>query len=300
MKIAKPLIAVVAVLTLAPISLGAEVIIPFLDIRSTGVFNHNAQVSNVMYDINDGNGFQPSPINNPSVGDPILVQMTYGLLDLDGDFTNNDEITFTMQWTKIGEDGGALRFFGQGADTGFGNLNDVEVSLVEVTGTTTDNGDEVVFDGFTGAAAGFGGNVGGIDRNVEINGVQVGVDAADTGGFQFSVESVDFDAPAPTVTFDNSGFNRVLNGDYNSDGIVDAADYTVWRDGGSPDSSQAGYDLWDLNYREVGGTGSVVARNYDLQFSTVAPPPAFAVPEPASAMMLLLGSLAAVGRKARR
>jgi len=39
-----------------------------------------------------------------------------------------------------------------------------------------------------------------------------------------------------------------LPGDYNGNGIVDAADYTVWRDGGSPDSSQTGYDVWKANF----------------------------------------------------
>jgi hypothetical protein len=60
-----------------------------------------------------------------------------------------------------------------------------------------------------------------------------------------------------------------LPGDYNSDGVVDAADYTEWRDGNSPDDSQAGYDLWAANY------GSTNA------------PPAASVPEPASALVLL-------------
>ena len=61
-----------------------------------------------------------------------------------------------------------------------------------------------------------------------------------------------------------------LPGDYNSDGVVDAADYTVWRDGNSPDDSQAGYDLWAANYG-----------------ATNAPATSSAVPEPTSAMILL-------------
>jgi len=39
-----------------------------------------------------------------------------------------------------------------------------------------------------------------------------------------------------------------LAADYNGNGIVDAADYTVWRDGNSPDSGQTGYDLWKSNF----------------------------------------------------
>ncbi|QDV75882.1 PEP-CTERM sorting domain-containing protein [Botrimarina mediterranea] len=60
-----------------------------------------------------------------------------------------------------------------------------------------------------------------------------------------------------------------LTGDYNSDGKVDAADYTVWRDGNSPDSSQTGYDAWADNY---GATST---------------PPAVSVPEPTSLAVLL-------------
>ncbi|MEQ8848684.1 PEP-CTERM sorting domain-containing protein [Botrimarina sp.] len=59
-----------------------------------------------------------------------------------------------------------------------------------------------------------------------------------------------------------------LAGDYNNDGLVDAADYTVWRDGDSPDSSQAGYDLWASNY----GAGGASAA---------------ATPEPSAAALLL-------------
>jgi hypothetical protein len=65
-----------------------------------------------------------------------------------------------------------------------------------------------------------------------------------------------------------------LQGDYNGDGIVNAADYTVWRDGGSPDDSQAGYDLWKANFGTSGsGSGSA------------------AVPEPAGVALGLVGLL---------
>jgi hypothetical protein len=48
----------------------------------------------------------------------------------------------------------------------------------------------------------------------------------------------------------------VAGADYNGDGTVNAADYAVWRDGGSPDDSIAGYNLWRANFGNAGGAGS--------------------------------------------
>lgn len=79
-------------------------------------------------------------------------------------------------------------------------------------------------------------------------------------------------------------FTAGLPGDYNADGMVDAADYTVWRDGGSPDNSQAGYDLWAGNY----GTTTPNATG-----NTASQP----VPEPAAAVSLLLACLGAMVRR---
>jgi hypothetical protein len=68
-----------------------------------------------------------------------------------------------------------------------------------------------------------------------------------------------------------------LPGDYNDDGTVGAADYTVWRDGGSPDDSQAGYDLWKANFGDTTGDGGAAA----------------SVPEPASFAMAIVASCCA-------
>ena len=69
-----------------------------------------------------------------------------------------------------------------------------------------------------------------------------------------------------------------LLGDYNGDGVVDAADYVVWR---KNDGSQAGYDLWRASFERT--TGSVSGALFDS--------PTNAVPEPTAALMLLAGML---------
>jgi len=80
------------------------------------------------------------------------------------------------------------------------------------------------------------------------------------------------DTPAPAL------------GDYNGDLIVNAADYTVWRDGNSPDDTVAGYNLWKANY----------GKSYALPSSAVS------VPEPTSVAMLLgLVSLFGVAQRRR-
>ncbi|MCI0332991.1 MAG: PEP-CTERM sorting domain-containing protein, partial [Planctomycetes bacterium] len=67
-----------------------------------------------------------------------------------------------------------------------------------------------------------------------------------------------------------------LDGDYNNDGKVDAADFVVWR---KTDGSQAGYDTWRANFGNALGSGAAVGS-------------AAGVPEPASiALIVVAGCL---------
>jgi Glucose / Sorbosone dehydrogenase/Dockerin type I domain len=88
------------------------------------------------------------------------------------------------------------------------------------------------------------------------------------------------------------GDAHVPFGDYNRDGIVNAADYTVWRDtlgqsvvpgtradgNGNGKIDQSDYDLWTMNFGHVAGAGAEDA---------------IPVPEPSS--LVLVSSLACVG-----
>jgi hypothetical protein len=92
-----------------------------------------------------------------------------------------------------------------------------------------------------------------------------------------------------------------LDGDFNTDGVVDAADYTVWRDGLGSTYVQSDYDVWTANYGASNGpettfrTGSVV---FD---SALAGGASLAIPEPATAMLagLAVVSLGLVRRGER-
>jgi hypothetical protein len=95
-----------------------------------------------------------------------------------------------------------------------------------------------------------------------------------------------------------------IAGDYNGDGFVDAADYTVWRNNlGAPDESaiqnngdglngvdSADYSLWKTHFGGPTGAGSAVG------FGGVST----AVPEPATWTMFLIGSFAVAATRHRR
>jgi hypothetical protein len=69
-----------------------------------------------------------------------------------------------------------------------------------------------------------------------------------------------------------------LQGDYNNDGTVDAADYVVWRKNPSAfGDDPAGYNLWRTNFgRTVSGGSNVLSADVT-------------VPEPATRLVLILG-----------
>ena len=66
-----------------------------------------------------------------------------------------------------------------------------------------------------------------------------------------------------------------FSGDYNSDGLVDGADYAVWRKSGD---AQDGYNTWRANFGRAAGGGGMSNAT---------------VPEPATAVLFVLG--AAIG-----
>ncbi|HEY3396012.1 MAG TPA: PEP-CTERM sorting domain-containing protein, partial [Lacipirellulaceae bacterium] len=72
-----------------------------------------------------------------------------------------------------------------------------------------------------------------------------------------------------------------LDGDFNNDGKVDAADYVVWR---KTDGTQPGYDEWRTNFGRTSGSGAGLD--------------AAGVPEPSSLLLVLAAcSLVACARR---
>jgi len=104
-------------------------------------------------------------------------------------------------------------------------------------------------------------------------------------------------ATAPT----NTAFRGVafvappagVAGDYNGNGIVDGADYVLWRDGGTlqndpnPGNPTAQYNFWRSRFGATSGGGAALGGSA-------------AVPEPASAILMLVGLAAFRLRRAQR
>ena len=106
-----------------------------------------------------------------------------------------------------------------------------------------------------------------IDIRNGINAVSPGVAVYDSSGGHQNHLHIDIKTPARQAGIAN------LSGDFNLDGVVDAADYTVWRDGLGATLTAADFNTWRNNY----GASQASAAT-----ST-------AVPEPSAALLLLLG-----------
>jgi hypothetical protein len=94
-----------------------------------------------------------------------------------------------------------------------------------------------------------------------------------------------------TVT-DDGVFSGTLSppgdpGDFNNDGKVDAADYVVWRKGVGSRFNGTHHSQWRSRFGATSGTGSVAAS-------------AAAIPEPAGAVLIVLGFATLLLRRASR
>jgi hypothetical protein len=111
-------------------------------------------------------------------------------------------------------------------------------------------------------------------------------DLGPNGTAPWGVVDVNLDAryiwgPAPNF-WDERYFSAailpVLNGDFNKDGSVDAADYVTWRKGLGTAYTETDYDVWRANFGEVLNSGLAAGSSSQ-------------VPEPSIAI-LLSGALA--------
>lgn len=207
-----------------------------------------------------GNGFINASVVNHGTFNPAAD------LDIAGNYTESDSSTFLVN-----------------------NLKLTDWSELAVSQTAAIDG-ELVID-YLGVIP-----VGTISidvlRALEITGTYDSLTVVDSlpwvGGATFEVLADEFgntDVVRLTITNSASG----VAGDYNNDGTVDAADYTVWRDHlglavDMPNDTTLGtvtaddYGVWKSNYGNSVGAGA-------------------AVPEPSAIALLLAGLLAGCSRR---
>jgi hypothetical protein len=99
------------------------------------------------------------------------------------------------------------------------------------------------------------------------------------------------------------GAGPPVDGDYNSDGAVDTADYVAWRKNPTEFGGNPGYDTWKQNFGESSsptGTGQFI-RGF-VRYVTSGSGGSAAVPEPATIWFMSagLGAIAAGGWRQRR
>jgi fibronectin-binding autotransporter adhesin len=95
-----------------------------------------------------------------------------------------------------------------------------------------------------------------------------------------------------TTQLYSTGEIRVIStlaGDFNNNGVVDAADYTTWRDGLGPIYTQSDYAVWKSHFGQTAGGSSELTGSLGSG----------AVPEPTSELLLLVAA-AILGIATRR
>jgi pimeloyl-ACP methyl ester carboxylesterase len=104
------------------------------------------------------------------------------------------------------------------------------------------------------------------------------------GLYEAVVSSTDLISRPTSITYDPSGGAIAGPGDYDGDGVVTAADYTVWRDhlgstpapfrdadgDGTGTVAAADYNLWKANFGATYGSGSAAVVSIEIEVSAGA------------------------------
>jgi hypothetical protein len=105
----------------------------------------------------------------------------------------------------------------------------------------------------------------------------------DVIGFAIGSNDVAFDYRLDNIRLVTASLTA-LDGDYNGDGSVDAADYVVWRKGLGTSYTQNDYSVWRTHFGQTAGSVSGAGANA-------------AVPEPATVVLLIAGLLTFCSRR---
>ncbi len=107
--------------------------------------------------------------------------------------------------------------------------------------------------------------------------------------------------PYGTKLLTTIGAPNYITGDFNGDGVVNAADYTVWRDTKGQLGSESNHPAADANHDFVVDEADYAlwAQNFGAPNAVAAPASGVSVPEPAAILIAALAATITVGRNKR-
>jgi hypothetical protein len=80
------------------------------------------------------------------------------------------------------------------------------------------------------------------------------------------------------------------SGDFNGDGVINSADYVLWRNGAGTTRTPAEYDVWRSHFGRAAGAGA----------DEIAGDVSTAVPEPSSVVLLTAAAIAGFRSSSKR
>jgi hypothetical protein len=140
------------------------------------------------------------------------------------------------------------------------NFNTLQISFLDVSGTVIESAPFVPVNG--GVFPLLDGRDPNMPEDTWVEGVASAIAPAGTAYARVSLFFIQLSGQGGATWFDDVSLVRLtpdvvaLEGDYNGDGKVDAADYVVWR---KTDGSVDGYNTWRANFGAMSGSGSNLA-----------------------------------------
>ena len=269
-----------------------NVVLNSTDVSRPAIFDLNGSQQTINGLTNTSTSIASNFVQSAMPGGVLIVGDSNATATFDGNLRDNDLTDFltgTLAVTKIGT--GTQTFTGGYTYTGDTRVNAGTLSLAPTIGApspgTVDLGDSA--DVYIAGGAFLNLSFTGMDtiRSLYLNGTPV------APGVYGSANSSGRITGAGQLMVQMMGMAQTLVGDYNKNGVVDAADYVVWRDAQTAGATSldnrdplnsgtvgvSDYNSWRAHFGATGGPGSG---------SAIGSNDTGTVPEPGTAVLMLV------------
>ncbi|WP_146567387.1 hypothetical protein [Posidoniimonas corsicana] len=199
-----------------------------------------------------------------------VIASADGVNNIHGEVTNNGNVVVASETVAVFNDAytdnGTTTVLARGNALFLSDLTFTSASQLAL-GLSTDEGSAAAAQVEVAGAATLAGELMlnfepgfdyGVSQSIELLYADGGISGAFVPPVFPTVQGVDFglNYGANSLTLDVTvDPNNLLDGDFNFDGVVDAADYTVWRDGLGTTFGPGDYDIWRANYGATANSG---------------------------------------------